>query len=370
MPVVNMWPPGFVPPTTIRTCAKSTLLIFSRLEICPLKQAAHNFPARDRPVLKRIEVYAKKGGSSKRAKKKFERTKPSTSSTNKKGTSPSDISDSDASDSDLSVPQLPSSVPAAIPVDLLQSDGPIVPEGQASDSDAPALKEEIDESVVPSKLPVGDEAKLKLPDLNITASGIRRKRKAAAGTRGVAVGSNSSINKDKLSTTSSTSDVHQKEEQMSLQKVRELTAAYRLGESGRQTLIDELEKEPDFVFQAAAGSKEYDLTSAIFGIGKPNKQGVYILPYLQSAHIVLLAISALVGFVYYPGFPLTEASDDIRSTIKNTLTVVFAVNSVLAVLAFRAASRRAQPKWFWASKTFVLGELAFGELRRNTEVVE
>lgn len=145
--------------------------------------------------------------------------------------------------------------------------------------------------------------------------------------------------------------------------------AYRLGDDKRQDLIDELEKEPDFVMQSDSPGGEYDITSAIFGLGRRNKQGVYVLPYLQSANLVLIAISSLVAFVYSPGFPLTEAPDNVRQIVKAALATVYVINAVLAVLAFKAAGKRAQPKWFWAAKTLLLGELAYGELRRNTSIV-
>lgn len=198
--------------------------------------------------------------------------------------------------------------------------------------------------------------KLTLPDINVTKTGIKRKRRPNTKTK---ISQKHSDEKP----------VKKIEKDLSLKRIRELTRAYRLGSEGREELINELEKEPDFILQQASAAEDYDLTSAIFGTGKPNKQGIYILPYLQSAHLVLLSIALLVAFVYYPGFPLTESTDEVRQTFKNSLVVVFIVNSILSVLAYKSAGKRDQPQLFWAIKTFILGDLAFGELRRNTKII-
>lgn len=339
------------------------LLTANQSLTCPTQKSFNTEALWAGSQVKRLQVQAKKGGGgSKRARKKPASSKSPSSSELKNLTSKTAPgSGSVANDQDNSTTPS-SSYAGPVAPELLQSDGLISP---------PSASEAISdiEDNAPSKLPISDEAKLKLPELNVSRSGVRRKRKPVSSTRKPETKSGASANANNTVSESPSSSVSDKKN-FSLKKVRELTTAYRLGEEGRQALIDELEKEPDFLFQATAESKEYDLTSAIFGTGKPNKQGIYVLPYLQSAHIVLLAISCLIAFVYYPGFPLTEASDDARSTIKITLAVVFVVNSVLAALAYRSAGRRGQPSWFWAAKTFVLGELAFGELRRNTKIIE
>lgn len=213
------------------------------------------------------------------------------------------------------------------------------------------------------------DTRLKLPDLNNKAaqsssssSKIKRKRDRVRSRQ----------QKQQEKQKQAGSGQQELDIKYSLDSVRELTKAYRLGDESDETrrkLIDQIEMEPDFILKASASASDYDLTSAIFGTGKPNKQGIYILPYLQSAHIVLLAIALLVSFIYYPGFPLTEASDDVRITFKTTLVVVFLINAVLASLAGKSAVKRNQPPLFWILKTFVLGELAYGELRRNTKIV-
>ena len=52
---------------------------------------------------------------------------------------------------------------------------------------------------------------------------------------------------------------------------------------------------------------EYDFTARVIGRGLPSKAGAYILPYLQSGHMLLLGVLLLCTLVSYPGFPLTEA---------------------------------------------------------------
>lgn len=214
------------------------------------------------------------------------------------------------------------------------------------------------------------DTRLKLPDLNNKAAQsssspkIKRKRDRDR--------SRQQKQQEKQKQGGSGQQEQELDMKYSLDSVRKLAKAYRLGDESDETrrkLIDEIEKEPDFILKASASASDYDLTSAIFGTGKPNKQGIYILPYLQSAHIVLLAIALLVSFIYYPGFPLTEASDDVRTTFKVTLVIVFLINAVLASLAGKSAVKRNQPPLFWTLKTFLLGELAYGELRRNTKIV-
>lgn len=132
--------------------------------------------------------------------------------------------------------------------------------------------------------------------------------------------------------------------------------------------MDELEKDPDYLVQTGNPSGEYDLASAIIGSGRPNEQGVYVLPYLQSGHILLLLVILVCTFVYYPGFPLTELEDPVREGLKRGLCVTFLVNGGLAVKAFAEAKRRGQPAVFWAGKAALLGYLALRELRVNAPV--
>ena len=52
----------------------------------------------------------------------------------------------------------------------------------------------------------------------------------------------------------------------------------------------------------------YDWTARLIGRGLPNKAGVYLLPYLQTGHMLLIGVLLLCSFVSYPGFPLTQVS--------------------------------------------------------------
>lgn len=314
--------------------------------------------------LKRITPYAKKKDGSKRSKKK-------PSNTSKKGESGKrvdsnkpieaisnqSIQSNQSNQSNQSTEEL--AFPGPIAPELLEVDGPIAP---SEDSSPSAIVSADDDDEDASTLPVSNEALLKLPDLSSTTSGVRRKRKprsSAKSTIGRQLGSGEEPSVEEVAAAAS---------ELSFDEVRDLTAAYQLGDEGRQKLIDQIEKEPDFVMKTK--KKEYDLTSAIFGRGQPNKQGVYVLPYLQSAHLVLTGVAVLAAFVYYPGFPLTESSDEVRETIKKAIGITYAFNAFLGVFAYRSAERRGQPKLFWALKTLALGELAFGELRRNTNLVK
>ncbi|KAI0564509.1 hypothetical protein FGB62_25g718 [Gracilaria domingensis] len=195
-------------------------------------------------------------------------------------------------------------------------------------------------------LPVADEARLQLPDLGATSR--RRRRKPVQKPVEQPV---------------------KEREVLATDAVQRLAAAYRAGGKEAQKVIDELEKDPDYFLQTGNAKGEYDFASALIGTGKPNKQGIYVQPYLQSGHVLLLGIVLLIAFVYYPGFPLTEASDQTRDLLKKGLAIVSIANSVLAVYAYRAAKLRAQPPFFWAVKTVFLGNLAFNELKTNAPLV-
>lgn len=158
------------------------------------------------------------------------------------------------------------------------------------------------------------------------------------------------------------------EDALSTSAIKRLTKAYREGGTQAEEVISKIERDPDFMFQTGNATGEYDLASAIIGTGRPNQQGLYVLPYLQSGHVLLLMILLIVAFVYYPGFPLTEAEDDVRLGLKIGLAITGLVNAGLSVLAYQSAGERRQPQLFWAFKTAILGNLAFNELRRNAPV--
>lgn len=300
----------------------------------------------------RIIPYAKKKDGSKRSKKKQSNTSKKAESEKRVDSNKSIEASSNQSTEELAFP-------GPIAPELLEVDGPIASPEESSPS---AVVSAGDDDEDASTLPVSNEARLKLPDLSSTTSGVRRKRKPRSSTKstiGRQLGSGEEPSVEEVAAAAS---------EFSFDEVRDLTAAYQLGDEGRQKLIDQIEKEPDFVMKTK--KMEYDLTSAIFGRGQPNKQGVYVLPYLQSAHLVLTGVAVLAAFVYYPGFPLTESSDEVREVIKKAIGITYAFNAFLGMFAYRSAERRGQPRLFWALKTLALGELAFGELRRNTTLVQ
>ena len=111
----------------------------------------------------------------------------------------------------------------------------------------------------------------------------------------------------------------------------------------------------------------YDGVAAVLGAGAPSKWllGARIGPYLQNAHVVVLAVALLGAFVHYPGNPLTMLSDEKRVILQQVLAATLALNAVFAVLSARAAKLRQQPPLLWALKALLLGGLAYEELRQN-----
>jgi len=107
---------------------------------------------------------------------------------------------------------------------------------------------------------------------------------------------------------------------------------------------------------------EYDMTARLIGRGLPNNAGAYVLPYLQSGHMLLLGVLLLCTLVSYPGFPLTEVPAEYRSLLLQGLGLNFALNLAAAVYARGIAERKQEPLGFWSAKVFLLGGLALGEL--------
>jgi len=85
--------------------------------------------------------------------------------------------------------------------------------------------------------------------------------------------------------------------------------------------------------------------------------------YLQAGHSILLLASLLCAFVEYPGNPLTEFPYEIRDFLKTGLLLTYLINTGLAVLALPLAAGKNQPPLLWTAKTFLLGGLAFDEVR-------
>lgn len=305
--------PGFVPALNLKLSTRSIPKL-SRFRTMPT------------PI-----VCAKKSSNRKRKKNNNSSSKP-----------PSQSSPATASKSQPLQSPTPSTLPDTIKSSPFFSDSPIPSSSlsQPPDEDPSTTISYIEQ------LPISDESSLRLP--NLRKSTRRRRRKI-----------------EKTSTESKTTE----KEVLASETVRRLTAAYRAGGSDAQQIIDEIEKDPDYMLQTGNPDGEYDFASALIGTGRPNKQGVYVLPYLQSGHILLFIIGLIASFIYYPGFPLTEADDTIRDGLKKGLALVGIFNTILSTYAYRAAKDRKQPAAFWAIKTVFLGNLAFNELKTNAPVV-
>jgi len=107
---------------------------------------------------------------------------------------------------------------------------------------------------------------------------------------------------------------------------------------------------------------EYDTTARLIGRGLPNKAGVYLLPYLQSGHMLLLGTLLLSSLVSYPGFPLTQVPDAYRTILLEGIGINYLMNAACAVYARGIAAEKEEPVNFWSAKVFLLGGLALGEL--------
>ncbi len=194
-----------------------------------------------------------------------------------------------------------------------------------------------------------DSPRLTLPDLpKPSTRGARRRRR-----------------KQPAASSAPTVDPMKEEEALPTSEIERLTQAYRKGGEAARELLSKIEVEPDYMFRSGQAKDEYELAAAIIGTGRPNKQGVFVQPYLQSSHIVLLGVILLGTFVYYPGFPLTSGSEELREMCRTGLAIVFSVNAALAVYAYGDARKRGQPSFFWAAKVALLGNIALQELRGN-----
>lgn len=303
---------------------------------------------------------AKKGGSGKKRGKTSRSKRAVPPPVSKPPTAPSSLSDpSTAAAHPPPAEAEPSLYPGPLAPELL-IDVDVQPVDQQTPEESVDVNAEIEVAdnvsmPIDAPLPVADEVMLKLPDLGAVAGakGVKRKRKPRA------------VEGEEEVTNGERELGGDSEERLPTDRIRELTAAYRSGGKEAGVLINEIEKDPDYMFKTANPDGEYDLASAIMGTGSPNKQGVYVLPYLQSGHMLLVLVVLLCTFVYYPGFPLTELDDSLRLLLKRGLALTYFVNAGLAVLAYKDANKRGQPAAFWALKTAFLGNIALSELRRN-----
>jgi len=119
----------------------------------------------------------------------------------------------------------------------------------------------------------------------------------------------------------------------------------------------------DTVDERPAGEDQvYDLTARLIGRGLPNKTGAYLLPYLQSGHMILILVLLLSTFVTYPGFPLTQVPEEYRELLRQGFLIAYAINAACAVYSIGISQSKEQPVVFWCAKIFLLGGLALGEL--------
>lgn len=229
-------------------------------------------------------------------------------------------------------------------------------------------------------LPVVDESRLRLPDAPASSGGAgvrRRRRKRSQESEYVEEvvevrGGDGEVDAYGISELGKGSNAPDGEvDRSAVDAVRRLTSDFRTGSADAEDiLLREIEKDPDFLFQTGNATDEYDLTSALIGTGTPNKQGVYVNPYVQSGHVLLLVVILLCAFVYYPGFPLTELDIETTDWLKRGLALTYVFNLGLSFFSYREAKKRNQPPFFWAAKTAFIGGLAFSELRANAPTDE
>eukprot|EP00308_Calcidiscus_leptoporus_P025655 CAMPEP_0119355666 /NCGR_PEP_ID=MMETSP1334-20130426/4473_1 /TAXON_ID=127549 /ORGANISM="Calcidiscus leptoporus, Strain RCC1130" /LENGTH=329 /DNA_ID=CAMNT_0007369553 /DNA_START=12 /DNA_END=1002 /DNA_ORIENTATION=+ len=118
----------------------------------------------------------------------------------------------------------------------------------------------------------------------------------------------------------------------------------------------------DKIDERPLNEEPYDWTARLIGRGLPNAAGAYILPYLQSGHLLLVLVLLLSTFISYPGFPLTEVPDEYRELLRQGFLTTYVINTVAAVYSIGISAAKQQPVWFWCLKVWLLGGLALGEL--------
>mmetsp|Transcript_46432 Transcript_46432/g.140605 ORF Transcript_46432/g.140605 Transcript_46432/m.140605 type:complete len:309 (-) Transcript_46432:1494-2420(-) len=117
--------------------------------------------------------------------------------------------------------------------------------------------------------------------------------------------------------------------------------------------------------------EEYGAVSALLAEKAKPFLGIGAGP-LQVGHFIGALGIVLMAFIEYPGFPLTNLPSPLRGALQGGLGTVYAINTVLAVLATFKAGERGQSRLLWAAKTFSVGGLAFDQLSQlpTTEEVE
>mmetsp|Transcript_19548 Transcript_19548/g.28264 ORF Transcript_19548/g.28264 Transcript_19548/m.28264 type:complete len:325 (+) Transcript_19548:96-1070(+) len=107
--------------------------------------------------------------------------------------------------------------------------------------------------------------------------------------------------------------------------------------------------------------EEYGVVSALLGENAASFLGIPPGP-LQVGHFIGALGIALMAFVEYPGFPLTNLPTPLRESFQGGLATIYLTNTVLAVLAVFKANERGQSPVLWAVKTFSVGGLALDQL--------
>lgn len=160
-------------------------------------------------------------------------------------------------------------------------------------------------------------------------------------------------------------DVLKKKEQKKLDADNEMlrkASRPKIKRSDKAAFIELLQAEPfadadDSFFE----EEEYGTVSALLGEGALDFLGIPPGP-LQVGHFILTLGIILCAFVEYPGFPLTNLPTPLRSSLQGGLATIYAINFVLAILAFFKAGERGQSGILWAAKTFSVGGLAYDQL--------
>jgi len=118
----------------------------------------------------------------------------------------------------------------------------------------------------------------------------------------------------------------------------------------------------DSIDERPTDEPRYDWTARVIGRGLPDKTGAYLLPYLQSGHMLLLGVLFLCSLVSYPGFPLTELPEEYQGLLLQGIGFTFVVNLACAVYSRGIAAAKEEPVNFWFGKVFLFGGLALAEL--------
>jgi len=107
--------------------------------------------------------------------------------------------------------------------------------------------------------------------------------------------------------------------------------------------------------------EEYGTVSALLGERAKPFLSIPLGP-LQVGHFIGASGIFLMAFIEYPGFPLTNLPSPLRGCLQGGLGTVYAINTVLAVIAAFKAPGRGQPVSLWVAKTFSIGGLAYDQL--------